>query len=129
VIAKVIPAKNGGRGFGTLVDYVTAETRLARPRGRDFDRLVQYVGRETSVDPSTGEAKIKAVAIQTHRIRSLETAAAEMQAVAEGCTRLRAPADSTSSSRGVRAKCRPKHKPSTLVGMRLGHWGWLRIST
>ncbi len=93
MIAKVIPAKNGGRGFGTLVDYVTTETRQARPEGRDFDRLVEYVGRDTSVDPATGEAKIKAIAIETHRIRSLETAAAEMQAVAEGCTRLRAPAD------------------------------------
>src|SRR5690348_3558074 len=93
MIAKVIPAKAGGRGFKTLVDYVTAEQRLARPEGRDFEKLVHYVGREASVDAATGEVVVKAIAIETHRIDSLETAAREMQGVAAGCSRLRAPAD------------------------------------
>lgn len=30
MIAKVIPAKAGGRTFGGLVDYMTAENRLER---------------------------------------------------------------------------------------------------
>lgn len=93
MIAKVIPARAGGRGFTTLVNYVTAEQRLARPEGRDFEQLVHYVGRETSVDPATGEVIAKAIAIETHRIRSLTTAADEMDDVARGCSRLRAPAD------------------------------------
>lgn len=93
MIAKVIPAKSGGRGFGTLVAYVTAEQRLERPAGREFDDLVRYVGREESFDRETGEVSAKAVAIETQGIGSLDTAAAEMTAVAAQCKRVRAPAD------------------------------------
>ncbi len=93
MIAKVIPAKAGGRTFGGLVDYVTAENRLDRPNGREFDELVRYVGREDTVDPMTGEVTAKAIAIETQGVASLRTAAVEMEAVASQCRRLRAPAD------------------------------------
>jgi len=93
LIAKVIPAKAGGRTFGGLVDYVTAENRLDRPKGREFDELVRYVGREDTVDPATGEVTAKAIAIETQGVASLRTAALEMEAVASQCRRLRAPAD------------------------------------
>jgi len=93
VIAKVIPAKAGGRTFGGLVDYVSAESRLDRPAGREFDELVRYVGREDTLDPLTGEVSAKAIAIETQGVASLRTAAAEMEAVASQCRRLRAPAD------------------------------------
>jgi len=93
VIAKVIPAKAGGRTFGGLVDYVSAENRLDRPAGREFDELVRYVGREDTVDLLTGEVTPKAIAIETQGVASLRTAAAEMEAVASQCRRLRAPAD------------------------------------
>ncbi len=93
MIAKVIPAKAGGRTFGGLVDYVTAENRLDRPKGREFDELVRYVGREDTVDPTTGEVTAKAIAIETQGVASLRTAALEMEAVAAQCGRLRAPAD------------------------------------
>ncbi len=93
MIAKVIPAKAGGRTFGGLVDYVTAENRLDRPKGREFDELVRYVGREDTVDPITGEVTAKAIAIETQGAASLRTAALEMEAVASQCRRLRAPAD------------------------------------
>jgi len=93
LIAKVIPAKAGGRTFGGLVDYVTAENRLDRPKGREFDELVRYVGREDTVDPMTGEVTAKAIAIETQGVASLRTAALEMEAVASQCRRLRAPAD------------------------------------
>jgi len=93
LIAKVIPAKAGGRTFGGLVDYVTAENRLDRPKGREFDELVRYVGREDTVDPTTGEVTAKAIAIETQGVASLRTAAVEMEAVAAQCRRLRAPAD------------------------------------
>jgi len=93
MIAKVIPAKAGARTFGVLVDYVTAENRLDRPKGREFDELVRYVGREDTVDPITGEVTAKAIAIETQGVASLRTAAVEMEAVASQCRRLRAPAD------------------------------------
>jgi len=93
LIAKVIPAKAGGRTFGGLVDYVTAENRLDRPKGREFDELVRYVGREDTVDLVTGEVTAKAIAIETQGVASLRTAAVEMEAVASQCRRLRAPAD------------------------------------
>ncbi len=93
VIAKVIPAKAGGRTFGGLVEYVTAANRLERPKGREFDELVRYVGRENTVDLATGEVIAKAIAIETQGVASLCTAAAEMVAVAAQCRRLRAPAD------------------------------------
>jgi len=93
LIAKVIPAKAGGRTFGALVDYVTAENRLDRPNGREFDELVRYVGREDTVDPATGEVTAKAIAIETQGVASLRSAAIEMEAVASQCRRLRAPAD------------------------------------
>ncbi len=69
MIAKVIPAKAGARTFGVLVDYVTAENRLDRPKGREFDELVRYVGREDTVDPITGEVTAKAIAIETQGSR------------------------------------------------------------
>jgi hypothetical protein len=93
LIAKVIPAKAGGRTFGGLVDYVTAENRLDRPKGREFEELVRYVGREDTVDLTTGEVTAKAIAIETQGVASLRTAAVEMEAVASQCRRLRAPAD------------------------------------
>ncbi len=93
MIAKVIAAKAGGRTFGGLVDYVTAENRLDRPNGREFDELVRYVGREDTVDPITGEVTAKAIAIETQGVASLRSAATEMEAVASQCRRLRAPAD------------------------------------
>jgi len=93
VIAKVIRAKAGGRTFGGLLDYVVAQNRLERPTGREFDELVRYVGREDTVDPVTGEVTAKAIAIETQGVASLRTAAAEMEAVASQCRRLRAPAD------------------------------------
>jgi len=93
LIAKVIPAKAGGRTFGGLVDYVTAENRLDRPKGREFDELVRYVGREDTVDLTTGEVTAKAIAIETQGVASLRTAAVEMDAVASQCRRLRASAD------------------------------------
>ncbi len=93
MIAKVIPAKAGGRTFGGLVDYVTAENLLDRPKGREFDDLVRYVGREDTVDAATGELTVKAIAIETQGVASLRTAAFEMEAVASQCRRLRAPAD------------------------------------
>jgi hypothetical protein len=93
LIAKVIPAKAGGRTFGGLVDYVTAENRLDRPKGREFAELVRYVGREDTVDPATGEVTAKAIAIETQGVASLRSAAVEMEAVASQCRRLRAPAD------------------------------------
>jgi len=93
LIAKVIPAKAGGRTFGGLVDYVTAENRLDRPKGREFDELVRYVGREDTVDPTTGEVTAKAIAIETQGVASLRAAAVEMEAVAAQCRRRRAPAD------------------------------------
>ncbi len=93
MIAKVIPAKAGGRTFGGLVEYVTAENRLDRPKGREFDELVRYVGREDTVDLATGEVTAKAIAIETQGVASLRTAAGEMEAVAAQCRRLRAPAD------------------------------------
>jgi hypothetical protein len=93
LIAKVIPAKAGGRTFGGLVDYVTAENRLDRPKGREFDELVRYVGREDTVDPMTDEVTAKAIAIETQGVASLRTAAVEMEAVAAQCRRLRAAAD------------------------------------
>jgi len=93
LIAKVIPAKAGGRTFGGLVDYVTAENRLDRPKEREFEELVRYVGREDTVDPMTGEVTAKAIAIETQGVASLRSAAIEMEAVASQCRRLRAPAD------------------------------------
>jgi len=93
LIAKVIPAKTRGRTFCGLVDYVTAENRLDRPKGREFDELVRYVGREDTVDSATGEVSAKAIAIETQGVASLRTAAIEMEAVAAQCRRLRAPAD------------------------------------
>jgi len=93
VIAKVIRAKAGGRTFGGLVDYVSAENRLDRPVGREFDELLRYVGREDTVDLVTGEVTAKAIAIETQGVASLRSAAAEMEAVASQCRRLRAPTD------------------------------------
>jgi len=69
MIAKVIPAKGGGRTFGALVDYVSAENRLDRPVGREFEELVRYVGREDTVEPLTGEVTPKAIAIETQASR------------------------------------------------------------
>ena len=93
MIAKVISAKARSRSFSQLLNYVPDGNRQRRPPGREFDEVIRYNGQEDRVDLLTGEKAVKVIAIETQGVRSLRTAAIEMEAVAAQCRRLRAPAE------------------------------------
>lgn len=89
---KVVPAAAGSRTFAGLVPYATDNQLPTRPRDV-FDDRVPYSTRTATIDPETGEAALRVLAIQSQGVQSVRTAAIEMQAVADQCARLRKAAD------------------------------------
>lgn len=88
VVWKVVPAAAGSRTFAGLVPYATDNQLPGRPRDV-FDDRVTYATRTATIDPETGEAAVRVLAIQSQGVQSVRTAAVEMQAVADQCPRLR----------------------------------------